>query len=133
MRLDEILELETEIKGNPERGIKGWLNEPCGVKVKYRLYKVLDLISSDINAFNTLRDELVLKYGTEKDGQILIEKFIGEEQKELNPKYLDFIKEVNELSLQEVEIELPKISISDIPDFTTEYHYRKIFKFLIED
>jgi hypothetical protein len=133
MRIDEILELEAEIKGNHQKNIKGWLNESCGVKVKYRLYKVLDKISNDISAFNKIQDELVLKYGAEKDGQIVIEKFIGQEQKELNPKYLDFIKEINELSLQEVEVELPKISISELPDFTTEYHYRKIFEFLIED
>lgn len=121
MIIDDLLTLEAEIKGNPTLNIKGFLNENCGIKVKFKLHKILDLMSSDLKAFQAVRDSLVEKYGKE----VVLDKD--------NPKFKDFIKEINQVSLEEVNLELPKISIEEIPDFNTEYAYTKIFKFLIKE
>ena len=78
LSLAELLTLEAELNGyvNPQSGeqiLSGFLKEKLNLATKYWLTKLSDKLTSKKKTIEVLRDELIKKFGEEKDGNIGIE------------------------------------------------------------
>jgi hypothetical protein len=136
LTLAEIITLESEISGltNQQTGevaLKGLLSENINLVIKYRLSKLVDSISTDKKVVDGLRDELIKKYGEEKDGAIFIAPFLDEAKTVSNPKFGQFVQEYNTLLAEQKEIEHPVVTLEDIKDVKSEGRY-DVFLKLIE-
>jgi hypothetical protein len=136
LTLGEIIALESEISGltNQQTGevaLKGLLSENINLVIKYRLSKLVDSISTDKKILDGLRDELIKKYGEEKDGAIFVSPFLDEAKTVQNHKFAQFAQEYNTLLAEQKEIEHPVITLEDIKDVKSEGRY-DVFLKLIE-
>jgi hypothetical protein len=127
LRLGEILQLESEVNGlvNPQTGKEifiGFRKHKLSLKTKYWLTELGERLSAERKAVETLRDDIIQKHG-EDDGKggIQIGMFIEQKDendvvisREVNPKYIDFQKEYNELLSEEKEIEYTPLTIEDL-------------------
>jgi hypothetical protein len=139
LSLNEALSLEFELNGevNPQTKeviFNGLLAEKMSLKTKYWLTKLSDKLSSEKKTILGLRDDLIKKYGKEKeDGSVEVKPFLDEENKELNPEFTKFSQEMNELLLEEKEFDYNPIPLDDLADISTEGRYNLIFKLVKED
>lgn len=86
------------------------LNKELPVKTAYRLGKLSKALQSELNQFNLTRNNLIKKYGKEKDGQYQIDP----EDKDAMEK---FNKEIDELLALEISVDAyDPISIDDLGD-----------------
>jgi hypothetical protein len=76
------------------------------VKISYALLKFIKKANEELKDFEEAKDKLVKRYGTEKDGNIIIENN--------SPNMEPFIKELNELLAHSVEMPDLKIKIAEI-------------------
>lgn len=132
LTLAEILNLNIELSGlnNPETGeiiLNGLLSQELSLVTKFKLSELSDEISPIVSNIDKLRDGLIKKRGTEKDGLISIEKFIGDNK--LNPVFLEFQDEYNKLLSKEKEIEVFEFSIEEF-NIKTSDRYDFFFKLL---
>jgi hypothetical protein len=146
-KLFELLNLEAELAGatnnqTGEKIIEGLLNQKLPVVTKYHLNTLVEVLAAEKKIIDSLRDELVKKYGKEdENGNIGISMVIetgelndkGEPIKDINPAYLEFNDEFGELANQEKEINIPTIKLSDLDKIETKDNYVLIFKYLIEE
>ena len=135
LTLGEIIALESEISGltNQQTGevaLKGLLSENINLVIKYRLSKLVDSISTDKKILDGLRDDLIKKYGEEKDGAIFVSPFLDEAKTVQNPKFVQFAQEYNTLLAEQKEIEHPVITLEDIKDVKSEGRYDVFLKLL---
>lgn len=147
LKLYDFLNLEVELNGivNPQtqqRTQKGLLQHPIPMGTKYWLSKLAKTVGDEKAIIDGLKDELVRKHGTEnEDGSIRVDVAIPELDKKgkqvttkvtaedgsvkeqpkftVNPKYLEFEKEFNEILQQEKELEYRAVKIEDFvtPDY----------------
>jgi uncharacterized protein with HEPN domain len=74
LKLGDILQLESEINGytNPNTGdqvLKGFLKQNLSIILKYELSELGETLSKERKKIETLRDELIQKYGeTDNNG-----------------------------------------------------------------
>jgi len=140
LKLFDILNLEADINGlvnqqNGEPLRKGLLSFPLPMTTKYWLTKLAKTVGEEKKIIDGLRDELVKKYGEEKDGQIIVPRVIPDLDKKgnpvkvmiknaegndievdkmiLNPVFLEFDKEYSEVLNQEKELEYRPFSLED--------------------
>jgi hypothetical protein len=144
LKLGEILQLESEINGfnNPETGeqiYKGFLKQNLSIILKYELTELGETLSKERKKVETLRDELIVKYGEESESGGVMVRMYDEEKDDdgnvltavLNPKYLEFDKEYGTLLSQEKEIEYPEITKDDLRDAgKTNDQYKVLFKLI---
>jgi len=133
LSLAELLTLEAELNGftNPQTGeviISGFLKEKLNLATKYWLTKLSDKLTSKKKTIETLRDELIKKFGEEKEGSIGIETFLDEEKTKVNPKFVEFQDEWAKLLSEEEEIEYNPISVADLEKIDSESNYNLVFK-----
>lgn len=130
IKIKEVLELEVQLNGLKGEGIeiKGLLNERLNIKTKYWLGKIFDQVQSEKKSFSTLRDELIKKYGEEKDGSFQVDPVINGKQ---NKNFTKFFEELNVLLDQEIEMKFPKMSIDDF-DLETDSNYTFLLSYLID-
>jgi hypothetical protein len=139
LSLNEALSLEFELNGevNPQTKevvFNGLLAEKMSLKTKYWLTKLSDKLLSEKKTILGLRDELIKKYGKEKeDGSVEVKPYLDEENKELNPEFTKFSEEMNELLLEEKEFDYNPIPLDDLAEISTEGRYNLIFKLIKED
>lgn len=139
LSLNEALSLEFELNGevNPQTKeviFNGLLAEKMSLKTKYWLTKLSDKLSSEKKTILGLRDDLIKKYGKEKeDGSVEVKPFLDDENKELNPEFTKFSEEMNELLLEEKEFDYNPIPLDDLGEISTEGRYNLIFKLVKED
>jgi uncharacterized membrane protein YheB (UPF0754 family) len=147
LKLFELLNLEAELAGatnnqTGEKIIEGLLNQKLPVVTKYYLNALVESLAAEKKVIDSLRDELIKKYGTEdKDGNVGISMVIetenvddkGEPVKDINPAYIAFNDEYGELLNQEKEINIPVIKLSDLDKIETKDNYVLIFKYLIDE
>jgi hypothetical protein len=143
LSLLEVLGLDVELKGITNQGTleklqKGLLDEKLKISVKYHLSSLSDKLSIEIERIEKFKEELIKALGTtDENGNISIpyrinEKFNEEgtlESWEINPKFIEFNKDVNELLKEEIEIEFNSISIDDL-DVETEIYPKILFKII---
>ena len=138
LSLAELLTLEAELNGyvNPQSGeqiLSGFLKEKLNLATKYWLTKLSDKLTSKKKTIEVLRDELIKKFGEEKDGNIGIETFLDEEKTKVNPKFIEFQDEWAKLLSEEEEIEYNPLTVSDLEKIDSEGNYNLVFKLVKED
>ncbi len=134
LTLDEILKLDFELNGLPSDTEKRGINSlKLSLKVKYRLFELNKIIKETKETFETLKNELIMKYGKEVEGGgYSIEQFVDEDRTVLNGDFINFVNELSTLSKEEKEFTFKKLSINDLGDLETEEDIQVFFK-LIED
>lgn len=138
LSLAELLTLEAELNGyvNPQSGeqiLSGFLKEKLNLATKYWLTKLSDKLTSKKKTIEVLRDELIKKFGEEKDGNIGIETFLDEEKTKVNPKFIEFQDEWAKLLSEEEEIEYNPLTVADLAKIDSEGNYNLVFKLVKED
>jgi ribosomal protein L2 len=133
LSLAELLTLEAELNGyvNPQSGgviISGFLKEKLNLATKYWLTKLSDKLTSKKKTIEVLRDELIKKFGEEKDGSIGIETFLDEEKTKVNPKFIEFQDEWAKLLSEEEEVEYNPLTVADLEKIDSENNYSLVFK-----
>lgn len=165
LKLYDFLNLEADINGvvdqrTGQRVRKGLLQYPLPMGVKYWITKLSKTVGEEKTIIDGLKDELVKKYGTERDGSIVVATTIddldkkgnpvkikvknqeGEEvevnRQVMNPQYLAFEKDYSEILQQEKELEYRPILLSELTThdhpngLETEETYETFFKLVSE-
>lgn len=142
LKLGEILQLESEINGlvDPEtRAViyEGFSRQNLSILLKYELSDLATVLKAEKTKIETLRDELVKKYG-EEDGKGGIMVKMHNEVKDaegnvtgqvLNPQYIKFDEEYGTLLNQDKEIEYPEITKDDLKEAgKSKDKYQVLFK-----
>jgi len=143
LSLAELLTLEAELNGysqfNPETKkqeivLTGFLKEKLNLATKYWLTRLSDKLISEKKTIEELRNELVKKFGKEKeDGSIEVERFLDKEETKLTPNYIDYQQEWFNLLSEEKEIEYNPISVADLEKIDSESNYNLVFKLVKEN
>lgn len=129
LTLGEIIALEGEINGVMNQQtqaviVKGLLSENISLIIKYRLSKLVESLTGDKKTLDSLREELIKKYGDEDGkGGIIVHPFLDEAKTIQNPKYVSFANEYNTLLAEEKEIDFPHVTLNDIKDIKGESFY----------
>jgi hypothetical protein len=129
LKLGDVLQLESEINGyiNPQDGTevyKGFTKQNLSIILKYELKELGETLKAERTKVESLRDELILKYGEQDDKGGTLVKMYNETKddegnvigKTINPQYVEFDKEYGTLLDQEKEIEYPEITIADLKE-----------------
>lgn len=143
LKLGEVLQLSYELNGftNPETGEKiyeGFLNQNLSIILKYELTDCGEFLVKERKKIESLRDDLIKKYGEEVEGNLLVKMYIDEKDEEgnvissvINPKYIEFDNEYGSLLNQEKEIEFPEITLQDLKDAgKTKDKYLVLFRLI---
>lgn len=129
----EILDLEKEINGyqiDNQIIFEGFINQKLPILLKYKLFSFSKRLIEERDKIGELRNELIIKYGEEKDGSHVITQ-LSEETNELNKNYELFIIEYNTLLDNKIDIEVPEININDIASAgSTIDNYNILFKII---
>ena len=161
LKLYDFLNLEADINGvldqrTGQRVRKGLLQHPLPMGVKYWITKLAKTVGEEKTIIDGLKDELVKKYGTEKDGSITVVTLIDElddkgknvkinvknqdgemveiNKQIINPQYAAFEKDYTEILQQEKELEYRPILLSELAThdqpngIETEETYDAFFK-----
>jgi len=129
LKLGDVLQLESEINGyvNPQDGTevyKGFTKQNLSIILKYELKELGETLKAERTKVESLRDELILKYGEQdENGGTMVKMYneIKDEEgnvisKKINPQYVEFDKEYGTLLDQEKEIEYPEITKEDLKE-----------------
>ena len=144
LKLGDILQLESEINGytNPNTGeqvLKGFLKQNLSIILKYELSELGETLTKERKKIETLRDELIQKYGETDDNGGVMVKMAFEEKDEngevistvINPKYVEFDKEYGTLLNQNKEIEYPELTKEDLKEAgKSNDDYKVLFKLI---
>ena len=146
LQLGEILQLEKEINGyvNPETNeqeFKGFINQDLSIILKYKLSELSDFLMNEKKKVGDLRDSLIKKYGKpDEEGKIVVKMFIedestsieGEEPKMIvNPEFKKLDEEFGKLLVQEIEVDVPEITLDDLKEAgKTKDNYKLLFKLI---
>jgi hypothetical protein len=142
LNLGETLQLESEINGftHPETGkqvFEGFVKQKLRIILKYELIEFSDFLIKERKKVESLRDDLIKKYGEEDgDGAIIVKMFDEVKDNDgnvvtskLNENYLKFDEEYSKLLNTEKEIEYPLITKEDLNDAgKSNDDYRILFK-----
>lgn len=144
LKLGDILQLESEINGytDPQSGeivYEGFTKQNLSIILKYELSDFSATLKTERTKVDSLRDELIKKYG-EDDGKggILVKMYneVKDEEgnvtgKVINPQYVEFDNEYGTLLNREIEIEYPEITKQDLKDAgKTKDKYLVLFKLI---
>jgi len=141
LKLFEVLNLITEIGGytNPNTGevvLEGLLNQNISYSTKYKIKSSIKQIESEKSIIDEMQQDLIKKYGTEKDGSIGIDRVIIDKDgnQQLNPNFVNFQEDWNKfLTENEKDIEFPEISLEEMKDVKTKDNYIILDKYFIID
>jgi hypothetical protein len=144
LKLGDVLQLESEINGytEPQTGeqiFEGFSKQNLSIILKYELSDFSTELKAERSKVETLRDELIKKYGEEDgNGGILVKMYneVKDDEgnvtgKVINPQYIEFDNEYGVLLNQEIEIEYPEITKEDLKDAgKTKDKYQVLFKLI---
>ncbi len=139
LSLNEVLLLEAELNGIVDSRTNkivfaGLLAEKMSLKTKYWLTKLSDKLTSEKKTINDLRDELIKKYGKEEeDGSLWVRPFLDKDNKEANPDFEVYSKEIESLLLENKEFEYNPLLLEELGDVSSEGRYSLVFKLVKED
>ena len=138
LTLNEIYLLSIELEGftddNGNKLVVGLLNQNISMTTKYWLKKLSKIVSDIKKEGEEIKNEIIKKYGDEKDGNVSINIYIDDKngEKIINPSYIKVNNEFNKV-LQEIhEIEYREIPLSDFEDIKTSDNYEIIYKLVKE-
>ena len=145
LRLDEVLQLESEINGftHPENGFivfEGFLKQKLSIILKYELNEFSETLIKHRKNVDTLRNELIQKYGDTDTttGSFMVKKILEVRDdngnvisKTLNPKYVEFDKEYGMLLDKEIDLIAPEIPLDELADIgKVKDDYKILFKLI---
>jgi hypothetical protein len=144
LKLGDVLQLESEINGyiEPQTGeqmFEGFSKQNLSIILKYELSDFSTELKGERTKVETLRDELIKKYGEEDgNGGVLVKMYneVKDDEgtvtgKVVNPQYIEFDNEYGVLLNQEIEIEYPEITKEDLKDAgKTKDKYQVLFKLI---
>jgi len=140
LKLAEYYQLEAELNGvtnnqTGEKVLNGLLSQKLTLSTKYWLTDLAKRVKEQTEACESLKNELIKKYGEEKDGQIQISFNVKNEAGEdvPNPKFLEFQNEYQNLLNEERELEYKELKLSDLGSIETEEVYSMFFSLLKAD
>jgi len=140
LKLAEYYQLEAELNGvtnnqTGEKVLNGLLSQKLTLSTKYWLTDLAKRVKEQTEACENLKNELIKKYGEEKDGQIQISFNVKNEAGEdvPNPKFLEFQNEYQNLLNEERELEYKELKLSDLGSIETEEVYSMLFTLLQAD
>jgi hypothetical protein len=129
LKLGDVLQLESEINGfvSPQDGTelyKGFTKQNLSIILKYELKELGEVLKAERAKVESLRDELILKYGEKDEKNGIMVKMYNETKDDdgnvltrvVNPQYVKFDKEYGILLDQEKEIEYPEITKEDLKE-----------------
>jgi len=152
LKLYEFYNLEAELNGlvNQQTGEKiatGLLAEKLSMVTKYWLSDLAKKVAAEKESIEKLKEELIKKHGKEDDkGGISIPMAIEEldadgnpvkstdadgnevTKRVVNPAYLEFEKEFNDLLQQERDVEYNAFKLADFAAVETAQNYNTFFK-----
>ena len=124
LTIAELLQLQAELVGN--QNVKGLLALKLNMLSKYRLSLLYKVVSEELSVYQKINEELIKKYGEEKDGSFIIMNFVEDSktgEKTLNPNIEKYAEEINPILQEERELETPEIKIGDFQDTKVEGYY----------
>jgi hypothetical protein len=133
LELGKILDLEVEINGfndktSGEQIIVGFINQKIPLYVKYSLTELSKFLNEQKKIIETLRDELVKKYGEIKENDVVfLSMYLNNDNKEINPNYIEFEKEYNELLFLKKEFEYTPIDFDVLKKVETTENYPMLY------
>lgn len=154
LKLYEFYNLEAELNGltNQQTGEKvatGLLQEKLSMVTKYWLTDLAKKVAAEKESIEKLKEELIKKHGQEDDkGGVSIPMTIEEtdadgntvtttdadgktvNKRKINPAYVEFEKEFNELLNQERDIEHNTFKLGDFANVETSQNYSTFFKLI---
>jgi len=144
LKLQEFYSLESELNGliNNQTGetvTKGLLGEKIKLITKYWLHDLLKKVSAEKESVEKLREELIKKYGTEKEGAVSIPIYINEVidndtkeiiSREINPSFVLFQNDFNSLLQEERELEYHPFKLEEFENVETDGVYVTFFKLI---
>jgi hypothetical protein len=147
LNLTEVLQLESELNGftNPETGkqiYEGFMKQKLSIILKYELSELSESLLKERKKLESLRDELIKKYGEENENGNIFVKMFDEEKdvdgnilsKKVNDNYLKFEDEYSKLMNTEKEIEYPEITKEDLKEAgKSNDDYKLLFKLIRKD
>ena len=128
LTISDFLALEDELT----KGKHCLLTQKLAMTTKYYLNSLLNNIRLETAPCNDIKNELVKKYGEEKDGNITINIKIKNEQGEeiINPNMLKFQDEFSPVLLIEKELEHKDFNIEEFKDVSSEGFYPVFYKLI---
>lgn len=142
LKLSDIYRLEVELNGgklntpNGEKTLEGLLSQKLNLVTKYWVNDLYKNIKEQKEQIDTLRNEIIMKYG-EKVGENMQLSYLMKNEKgeeSINPNFIKFQQEFDQLLLQEREIEYKQLKLKDISDIETSDVYEILFTLLdVED
>lgn len=144
LKLGEILQLESEINGyvDPQTMVQvyeGFTKQNLSIILKYELTELADTLKTEKTRVESLRDELVKKYGKEDGKGGIMVKMHNElldadgnvTGRVINEDYIKFDEEYGLLLNQDKEIEYPEITKDDLKDAgKSKDKYQVLFKLI---
>jgi hypothetical protein len=144
LKFHELYQLSAELEGivNQSTGevlTKGLLGEKIKLSTKYWLTELAKKVAVEKEAIEKLKEELIKKYGVEdENGGIGIPMYINvvtnEEgeivSRDVNPKFVEFQNEFNDLLQETKEVEHKEFKLSDFENIESENVYVTFFKLL---
>jgi hypothetical protein len=135
LKLVDILQLDAELNGIPGQDGKiifaGLLSNKLSLVAKYWINELAEIVVSEKKKIETLRTDLIKKFGTEDEkGNTIIEMWKDEEKTTLNENYEQFTKEYAELLDQPKEIKYKPIKLHLLENVETGENYPTFFKFV---
>ena len=127
-KLAEVLQLHQELVGNEQ--IQGLLGLPMTMLAKFRLGKLVGELAKEVEAYQKVNEELIKKYGEEKDGSFMIFNYVEDEktkEKVLNPNLEKYSQEINPILQEEKELEIPEIKIRNLQNTKVTRNYPVIY------
>lgn len=120
----ELVELEFELS-EVIKGIKSFVP-------KFHINKFVKNFENDFKLLAEAKNEIVKKYGEEKDGQIVVKQFEDEEKKVITEAFKSFINDYQELLSQEVEVSYTPIKLEMFKELESEFNFPVLYKFITE-
>jgi hypothetical protein len=147
LKLQEFYSLESELNGvvNNQTGeivAKGLLSEKIKLTTKYWLHDLFKKVSTEKESVEKLKEELIKKYGKEKNGNISIPLYINEVvdnetneivSREINPDFVSFQNDFNSLLQEERELEYHAFKLEEFESVESEGVYNTFFKLIKVD
>ena len=147
LKLSEFYQLEAELNGvvNQQTGEKlsnGLLNEKVKLTTKYWLSDLAKKVATEKEAVEKVKNELIQKHGeADSNGSISI-PFYAKEQvdeegnvisREINPKFVEFQNEFNNLLNEERELEHKGFKLDELESIESSENYPVFFKLIKVD
>ena len=142
LKLADFYQLDTELNGitnqkTGEKVVDGLLSEKLKLTTKYWLTELAKKVSTEKNAVESLKEDLIKKHGEENEnGGIGISMYLDVVKNEKdnivnakpNPKFIEFQNEFNELLEETKELEYKPINLDELENIESNNNYPVFFQ-----